>query len=228
MVWQALIKGTDVWVHEYSVPGYAQVNAFAVLLDEGNLVVISPPTVMSETDRTALEEKGRVSAIVAPHSGHDLGLADWQARYPDTHSYAPNAALSQLNKLGLRPFSGLSELFLPSDVEFREVPGTRKGGTIAIVKRGSRPIIYLDELVGNWASLPEAFLAKMLFWLTNSAPGLKVNRVYSKLLCTDVKAVAQTVLNTLKDDPAIVFAHGAPLVKSGDSLRVRALVEPLA
>lgn len=228
MVWQEVIEGADVWVHEYGVIGYSQVNAFAVLLEDKTLAVISPPTGMSEEDFAVIEEKGRVTTLIAPHSGHDLGQAEWQTRYSSAKSYAPTAALSQLNALGLRPFATLSKLSSTSSVEFREVSGTKKGGTIVIVRRGKRPIVYLDELIGNWASLPEAFIAKLLFWLTGSAPGLHINRVYSKLLCTDVKTVAQTVIDALDDDPAIVPAHGAPLVDVGDAARVRTLVEPLA
>lgn len=63
-----------------------------------------------------------------------------------------------------------------------------------------------------------------MFWLSGSAPGLKVNRVYSKLLCTDVPAVAQTVIKALDGDPAIVFAHGAPLVNVEDVAKIRELV----
>lgn len=70
-------------------------------------------------------------------------------------------SLSQLNKIGLRPFTPLSKLSAPN-VEFREVPGTKKGGTIAIVRQGERPLVYLDELVINyrdsWLS-PLNFLA---------------------------------------------------------------------
>jgi hypothetical protein len=39
MAWQEIIADTNVWVHEYSVPGYSQVNAFAVLMDERNLAI---------------------------------------------------------------------------------------------------------------------------------------------------------------------------------------------
>ncbi|MBD6617372.1 hypothetical protein FNW02_16435 [Komarekiella sp. 'clone 1'] len=120
----------------------------------------------------------------------------------------------------------LSKLSAPH-LEFREVPSTKKGGTIAIARQGERPVVYLDELVINWASLPNSW-TKLLFWLTGSAPGLKVNRVYSKVFCSDIQAVAQTVLDALEDNPAIVPAHGTPLVHVGDVARVRALVEPLA
>jgi hypothetical protein len=72
MAWQEIIADTNVWVHEYSVPGYSQVNAFAVLLDDHNLAIISPPTQMSEVDFAAIDDKGCVTALIAPHSGHDL------------------------------------------------------------------------------------------------------------------------------------------------------------
>lgn len=225
MVWQEVIADMNVWVHEYSVPGYSQVNAFAVLMDEYNLAIVSPPTQMSETDFAAIDEKGRVTALIAPHSGHYLGQAEWQTRYPKAQSYAPSAALMQLNTLGLRPFIPLSELFSTSEVEFREVPGTKKGGTLVIVNRGRRPIVYLDELVCNFTSLPTAFLARILFWLMGSAPGLKINRVYLKYLCTDVQLLVQTVMDALNHDPAIVLAHGKPLVNSGDGIVVQKLVE---
>jgi hypothetical protein len=227
MVWQEIIANTNVWVHEYSVPGYSQVNAFAVLLDERNLAIISPPTQMSVDDFAAIDSKGDVTALIAPHSGHYLGQAEWQNRYPHAQSYAPSAALMQLNTLGLRPFMPLSKLSSTSEVEFREVPGTKKGGTLAIVHRGRRPIVYLDELVCNFTSLPTAFLARVLFLLTDSAPGLKINRAYLKYLCTDVQLLTQTVIDVLRNDPVIVLAHGKPLVNSGDGMVVRKLLEPL-
>jgi hypothetical protein len=121
----------------------------------------------------------------------------------------------------------LSELPSVRHVEFREVPGTKKGGTLVIVNRGRRPIVYLDELVCNFTSLPNAFLARVLFLLTYSAPGLKINRTYLKYLCTDVQLLTETVIDVLSNDPVVVLAHGKPLVNSGDGMVVRKLLEPL-
>jgi len=226
MVWQEVLENSNVWVYEYVANGY-KANAFAFAFNGNHLAIISPPIGLSDADFAAIDAKGQVAALIAPHSGHDLGHAAWQARYPAAVSYAPEIALKQINQDGLRPFLPLAKLAAPQ-VEFREVPGTKKGGTIAIVKWGERPVVYLDEIVSNWTSLPDNWLAKFLFWSTGSAPGLKVNRVYLKVLCPDIQAVAQTVLEALVDDPVIVPAHGTPLVDSGDAGRVRSLVEPFA
>lgn len=226
MGWQEVLENSNVWVYEYDANGY-KANAFAFMLNGNHLAVISPPIGLSEADFAEIDAKGQVVALIAPHSGHDLGHAEWQARYPTAVSYAPEVALTQINQDDLRSFLPLSKLAAPQ-VELREFPGTKKGGTIAFVKRGDRAVVYLDEIVSHWTSLPDNWLAKFLFWSTGSAPGLKVNRVYLKVLCSDVQAVAQTVLGALVDDPVIVPAHGTPLVSTGDAERVRSLVEPFA
>jgi hypothetical protein len=226
MVWQEVIQGSNVWVYEYVANGY-KANAIALSLNENELAIVSPPIGLAEADFTEIDAKGQVTALIAPHSGHDLGQNEWQARYPAAIPYAPTAAIDQLRHIGQRSFTPLSKLHA-STVDFLEVPGTKKGGTLAIAHHGNRPIVYLDELVSHWTSLPTFWLARFLFWVTGSAPGLKLNRVYLKLLCPDPQAVAQTVLKALEGDPAIVPAHGTPLVKVGDAAQVRALVEPLA
>jgi len=224
MVWQEVIEGSNVWVYEYLANGY-KANAVALPLDESHLAIVSPPIGLSEANFAEIDAKGEITALIAPHSGHDLGQAQWQARYPNAIPYAPTIAIDQLKHIGRRAFTPLSKL-QAARVEFREVPGTKKGGTIAIVHRVERPVVYVDELVINWSALPNSW-TKLLFWWTKSAPGLSINRVYAKLLCPDVEVVAQTVFEALADDPVIIPAHGAPLIELGDTVRVRALVEPL-
>lgn len=224
MAWQEVIAGSNVWRYEYIANGY-RANAVALPLNEQDWAIVSPPTGLSEADFAAIDVRGQVTALIAPSAAHDLGQAEWQSRYPSAISYAPKTALSQLKQIE-QPFTPLSEL-TASQAEFREVPGAKKGGTIAISHQGSRPVVYLDELVINWTSLPNNW-TKLLFRLTGSAPGLRINRIYKTLFCPDLPAIAQTVLNALEGDPAIVPAHGVPLVQPGDAARVHELVKPLA
>ncbi|MBW4577956.1 MAG: hypothetical protein KME42_00070 [Tildeniella nuda ZEHNDER 1965/U140] len=224
MIWQEVIEDSNVWVYEYVANGY-KANAVAVTLEDGELAIVSPPIGLSEADFTEIDAKGQVTALIAPHSAHDLGQNEWQARYPDAIPYAPTIAIEQLKHVGQRSFTPVSKLFA-STVEFREVPGTKKGGTIAISRRGKRPIVYLDELIINWSSLPHNW-TRFWFQFSNSAPRLRVNQIYKQMFCPDLQAVVQTVLGALEGDPAIVPAHGTPLVQVGDAARVRALVESL-
>lgn len=225
MVWQEVTPSSNVWVYEYMANGY-KANAIAISLDDGEIAIVSPPIGLSEVDFAAIDQQGKVVALIAPHAGHDLGQNEWQVRYPNAIPYAPTTAIEQLKHVGRRSFTSVSKLFA-STVEFREVPGTKKGGTIAIVHRAERPIVYLDELVINWSALPKSW-TRVLFWWAKSAPGLNINRVYARLLCPDVQAVARTVLEALAEDAIVIPAHGAPLVEPNEAARVRALVEPFA
>jgi hypothetical protein len=223
MAWQEVIPGSKVWVYEYLANGY-KANSMAVLLNEHDLAIISPPVGSSEADFAALDGKGQVTALIAPHAGHDLGQAEWQARYPAAIPYASDAALGRL-KTFVRPFVPLSRLSAPQ-VEFHEIPGTSIGDMIATAHHGERPVVYLGETVINWASLPKT-RGRLAFWLTRSAPGLHLNRVYTRGLCPDPQRMAKSILKALEGDPVIVLAHGAPLVQGDDPGRVRALVVPL-
>jgi acyl CoA:acetate/3-ketoacid CoA transferase alpha subunit len=71
MAWQEVIEGSSVWVYEYVANGY-KANAIAILLDKNALVIVSPPIGMSEADFAEIDAKGQVTALIAPHSGHDL------------------------------------------------------------------------------------------------------------------------------------------------------------
>ena len=65
MVWQEVIEGSSVWVYEYVANGYPA-NAFAFLLDERDLAILSPPIGTSEADFAAIAAKGQVTALIAP------------------------------------------------------------------------------------------------------------------------------------------------------------------
>jgi glyoxylase-like metal-dependent hydrolase (beta-lactamase superfamily II) len=227
MAWQEVLPGSNAWFHEYDFyqakHSYTyQANALAMLLNDHDLAIVSPPCGASEEDFAAIDAKGRVTALIASCGGHDAGQSQWQTRYPDAVPYAPTHALERLETFQ-RPFVPLSQLSAPR-VEFQETPGAKSDEMIAIT-RGKRPVVFLGELLLDGNSLPNA---RFKFWLTGRAPGLRVNTFYSRHLGADRSAVARSLLDALEGDPAIVLAHGPPLVRPGDVARVRALLEPLA
>lgn len=92
MVWQEVIENSNIWVYEYIANGY-KANTIALPLDDSALAIVSPPIGLSDSDFAAIEAKGQVTALIAPHSGRDLGQAEWQSRYPHAVPSAPTAAL---------------------------------------------------------------------------------------------------------------------------------------
>jgi|SRR6218665_721328 len=226
MAWNEVLEGSGVWVHSYDV-SFGPTNAIAIRLDAEELAVLSPPTGMADADFAALAAKGRVSAIIAPHSGHDLGLPSWRARYPEARLYAPSVALPTLARLGLGDFTDLSALVTPPEVRFREVLGSKNGGTLARVLRGPRPVVYIDELIGNQVSLPRPLLLKLAFGLSGSSPGLRLNRVFMTFLCTDTERMARTLLDAMDGEPVLIPSHGTPLRRPEEVARARELLRSL-
>ena len=89
--WNEILPG--LWRSTYSTKTNIASNSFALRLSGGELAVISPRVEPDAAFFAETEALGRVTALVAPNSGHDLGQAAWQARYPDAGVYAPAAAI---------------------------------------------------------------------------------------------------------------------------------------
>jgi len=224
MGWREVLPRSAAWVREYDFyqPKYKytyQANAMALRLDERDIAIVSPPVGATTDDFADIDTKGRVTALIAPNVGHVAGQAEWQARYPAAMPYAPSSVCTALKSVG-RPFTPLSQLTAPR-VEFRET----HADTVVVVRHGDRPVAYLGELVLNGNALP---IGRLVFYVTGRRPGLRINTVYRANIGPAVQTVARAILEALRDDPAIVPAHGEPLVRPGDASRVRALVAPLA
>jgi hypothetical protein len=200
-------------------------------LADGSLAVMSPPCGLDDAGYAAVEALGKVTAIVAPNSGHDLGQVAWQQRYPDATPYGPTPAIAtiQKSKKGLRSFRPLEELAarLPAGSRIADVPGTRSGAAMLSVGDGSKRMLYVDEVLGNLPTLVGPPPVKLAFWLTGSGPGLSLNRLWTMVFAKDKRAVARTLLDEMSARPptTITFAHGEPLT---DVAAAERLLRPIA
>ncbi|HER26604.1 MAG TPA: hypothetical protein ENI69_05805 [Rhodospirillales bacterium] len=220
-MWKGLTEGA--WLYQYEVKFFNPANALAVRLENGNLVVLSPPGDVPESCFTELQKKGEIVALIAPHAGHVQGRKLWQRRYPQARFHAPETAHSHLTGT----VAPLSEIAPSIDIEFRPIPGTKRGGTLVRVERPPRPVVYIDEVIGNQPSLPGLLVIKLLFWITGSAPGIRVNKIFTSMLCHDARAVAAAALEILAGDPIVVPAHGEPIDNPGDLAKVQLLLQSL-
>lgn len=89
-------------------------------------------------------------------------------------------------------------------------------------------MLYIDELLGNQAAPPPHPFWKFAFWVSGSAPGLRINRIFKTVLCTEPARIARTLLEALEGEPILVPAHGAPLRRAEDVVRARALLQSIA
>ena len=230
--WSEVFPGARVWVHEYVTPSFGPVNCMLFELGPGELGVISPAPRLDAYGFAQLDRLGRLTAIIAPHSGHQQGIVRWQARYPAAACHAPSAALRLIRQPGMRPLSALGEWPGAPGIDCREVPGTRHGGTVLAVRRSSRSVVrsvvYTDEIVLHLGSLPASAPVAAALWLTRSAPGLRINRIYTRWLCNDPNAVARAVIDVLDDRAAVVPSHGGVLAELGAGERVKALLSELS
>jgi hypothetical protein len=89
MTWTEVAPGTGVYLFEYPVPSVGIGSHCIVFpMRDGAIGVLSPGLNTPVGLFADLEKLGRLAAVVAPNIGHDLGLREWQARYPDVPFYA--------------------------------------------------------------------------------------------------------------------------------------------
>lgn len=229
--WTAVIPG--LWRHSYTTAMGIHSNAYALAYGDGELAVFSPPASADDALFQATDALGRVTALVAPNTGHDLGQKAWQARYPNAAAYAPEIAIPSIQKAkpDLRPFQPLSALAarMPPNVHLVDVPGTSSGMTLWTVEAGDQRAMFVDELVSNQTALTGPAPVRFVFWATGCGPGLARNRVWTWVFCKDKRAVARRVLEEVDArNPTIMLpGHGEPIL-GGAADAIRGQVRPIA
>jgi glyoxylase-like metal-dependent hydrolase (beta-lactamase superfamily II) len=214
--WNVIDSDAAVLWREYSFSKGAYATMFVFRGTDG-LVVVSPGSRMDPRALDALAELGRVRALVANNAFHHMGQKEWRARFPDAESYCPPGAVAALNKKAPGvPFRPLTELALPPNARWEDVPGYKTGETILRVDAKRGPVWYTGDLLTNIQRTPGPPLS-WLFSLTDSAPGFRLFRLGVWVFIKDKKAVRQWMLNRLeKEPPAIVIPAHGPAVDASD------------
>ncbi len=169
MAWTEVGENSGAWVCEYYAHTFGvPANAMEFRLNGEELAVISPPVGTREETFAETDSLGRLTAIVATNDYHNLGLAEWPARYPDARTFVPEIALPDR-----QPF-------------------------------------------------------KTMFWIARGAPGIRLNRMYAKMVVKDSRAIAAAAPEALDGVPIIVPVHGAPLTAAAETATGRDLVQAAA
>jgi len=195
MQWIEVVPG--LWRTDYPTTTKLHSNAALVSLGDGKVAVVSPPQGADASLFEATDKLGTVVALIAPNSGHDLGQAAWQARYPKASTHAPDVTAKAIAKAkpNLRPFTAIASLAgTPSNVRFVDLPGTSSGSVAVVVEGGGKRAIIIDDCISNAPKLVGPAFVRLIFWMTGSGPGLAKNKLWWWVFCKDKKAYAKALL----------------------------------
>ena len=204
---------TDPWTatFEYSV-GAGTATALAVDVG-GGLLVASPPCRVADNAFEALASRAPVRALVATNAFHTLGVAPWKARFPGAAVFAPPQSLQRVTKFsrvgGIRPLSEAAAL-TGERVALIELPYFRTGESLIKVRTTEGLLWYVTDIVFNLPRLPSNPLFAILFRVTDSAPGLRINRIAPLFMVRNRPALwAWLAAEARRDKPRwLVPAHG--------------------
>jgi hypothetical protein len=217
--WTTIAENPQVLVREYAFgPGLS--NAMAVELPGGKLLIVSPPIGVPEAELRELGAIGEVVALVANNGGHHLGLGPTRAAFPKAVSYAAPAAAERIRSKGkdpgeLKPIEALEPL-LGDKVRVLAIDGCKVGDAIIWVKTEKGAVFYAGDFIANIQKLPRNFIFRLVFRLTDSAPGFKVFKLFFKLFVKDRAAAREHLIRELEaNGPTILVpSHGDVVARS--------------
>jgi hypothetical protein len=192
---------------------------------DGGLAIVSAPCRASESTFADIEKHGKVRAIVASNAFHNMGIAEWHARFPDARLFAPAQSIARVEKKsgvsGVKPIADAASLCGP-ELELIDMPHYKSGEVLVRITHGKNVLWYVTDVILNMSQLPGAFPFKYLFKWTNSAPGLRPNGVASKFMVKDKRALYRWLRSEIdKAPPAILVAAHGDAIASGAADRLR-------
>lgn len=216
--WEVISKQPLLLRCEYNF-GSGLANSTAIEVDEGKLLLISPPTGI-ENIYERLREHGDVVAITELNGAHYMGIEEARAAFPFARVFASEVAGARITNKAQNPgevesLDLLREL-AGDRIELLEVPGSKLGDVLMRAETDKGMAWWVGDAIGN-APLPDSFVIRLLVKWTDSGPGFKVNKLFLKFFASDAAAWKQFFVDQLAAHPIglLVPAHGDPLARDG-------------
>ncbi len=224
--WQIFDARTPVLTYEYSFgPGTA--NSLAVGV-EGGLVVVSPPCRARSGIFEDLSAYGTVRALVASNAFHHLGLAEWKAQYPDALIFAPAQSIARVERQtklrGIRPLAEAASI-MGSRLELTDMPHYRTGEVLVRMATERGLAWYVTDIIMNLRALPRNPVVSLMFWLSGSGPGLRINNIAPLFMVRDKAALKRWLTAEFERTPPdwLIPTHGATVDGGANREQLRAL-----
>lgn len=209
--WQVFDERMPLMTYAYSF-GPALANALAVRGPEG-FILVSPPRGVPPQAFDDIAARGPVRALVASNAFHYLGIPEWKRRFPDAEVFAPAQSIARVQTKtrlsGIRSLADTGAIAGP-DLELIDMPYYRTGEVLVRATTSRGRVWYMTDIVFNMRELPSHIVAKAIFGLSRSAPGLRVNNIAPIFMVKDKRALKGWLAAELERDAPqwIVPAHG--------------------
>lgn len=209
--WNVFDERTPLLTYAYSF-GPALANALAVRGADG-FVVVSPPCSVPPQVLDDLAARGPVRALVASNAFHYLGIPEWKMRFPEAEIFAPAQSIARVRRKtdlpGIRPLAEAGAIAGPA-LELVDMPHYKTGEVLVRATTGRGRVWYVTDIVFNMPELPSNIVAKAIFGLSRSAPGLRVNNIGPLFMVRDKRALKQWLAAELERDAPqwLIPAHG--------------------
>ena len=209
--WKVFDGDTPVLTYLYSFgPGMA--SALAAGGADG-MIVVSPPLRVGSGVKDDVAKYGPVRALVASNAFHYMGIREWKAHFPVAQIFAPAQSIRRIERQtrlsGIRPLADAVSITGPH-LELIDMPHYRTGEVLVRIETSRGPAWYVTDVLLNMTSLPSHPLIKLLFRLSNSAPGLKYNNLAPLFMVKDRAALRRWLSSEFNRKPPrwLIPAHG--------------------
>ncbi len=226
--WREVVAGSGVFTLAGRHPEFGPVTAVAIELAPRRLGVISAPLNAADEAVSALLEAGDVTALIAPNIAHVSGLSEWSRRCPGAAILGPDDQIGAMARKTRLAVSPISTLRCDAGLHFRAAPATRTGAIWMRSERGAEPVVYLDEVLITMEQRPTWWVSRWLYRLNGVRPGLSVNHLFMRALCTDRRVHANAAMAFGEGAGAIIVAHGDPIISRGRVDEALSLLAPYA
>jgi hypothetical protein len=209
--WKVFDARAPILTCEYSFgPGTAV--ALAVGGQDG-LVVVSPPCRVASTAFDELSQYGAVRALVASNAFHYLGIPKWKARFPSAAIFAPAQSIARVERRS--GLSGIQPLYEAASItgtrlELADMPYYKTGEVLVRVITDRGLVWYVTDVIMNLPVLPKNPIARLVFGLSHSGPGLKFNNIAPLFMVSDKPALRRWIADEFRKSPPrwLIPAHG--------------------
>ena len=216
--WTTLAEKPLVLQREYAF-GPGRANALVVGLPNDKLLLVSPPVGLTAAELQTLTDHGDVIGLLANNGAHHLGLPAWRSAFPNARTYATPQARERILKKNkapgqLEPIESLRPL-LGDQVDVLAADGCKTGDVLVRVSTERGTVLFAGDFIANIPHLPKNPLFRLMFRLTDSAPGLKVFKLFFRFFASDKRALRDFLIRELEARPPAILvpSHGDVVAK---------------